>query len=317
MKKILVTGGAGFLGSHLCEALIKLGYEVKVIDNLSNGKVENIAHLLNHGLSLTIADLKITGDWVKLLQEADAVFHFAANPEVRVSVTEPRIHFEENLLATFNLLEAVRRTDIDHIVFASTSTVYGDTKMIPTPEDHPITPISVYGAVKAACEHLVSTYCALYGMSGLILRYANVVGARGHGVVRDFITKLRRNPRELEILGDGTQSKSYMHVSDAVEATLLAFEHSHGKGKAEVYNVGSEDRLSVLEIARIVSEEMGLTDVRFAFKPATVDGRGWPGDVKIMQLDISKLKSLGWRPKMNSREAVRRATRELLKEVEY
>jgi len=315
MKRALVTGGAGFIGSHLCEALIKSGYEVKVLDNLSSGKADNIAHLLNRGLSFTIADLKAAGSWAELLRDVDVVFHFAANPEVRVSNAEPRVHFEENLVATFNLLEAARHAGINCIVFASTSTVYGDAKVIPTPENHPIAPISVYGAVKAACEHLVSTYCALYGMSGVILRYANVIGSRGHGVIRDFIAKLRRNPHELEILGDGMQSKSYIHVKDAVEATLFALEHRPSKGRAEVYNVGSEDRLSVLEISRIVCEEMGFTDVKFILKPATPDGRGWPGDVKIMQLDVSKLESLGWRPKMNSREAVRRATRELLEEA--
>jgi len=316
--RAVVTGGAGFLGSHLVDALMEAGWEVGVIDNLSSGSLKNLGAWLDHpGFSFVRGDLKERdGEWQAALREADVVFHFAANPEVRISSTEPRIHFDENVMATFNVLEAARRENVGVFVFASSSTVYGDPEVIPTPEDHPKKPISVYGASKLACEVLVETYHRLYGLKTLTLRYANIVGPRlTHGVIVDFIRKLRANPLELEILGDGTQKKSYMHVEDAVSATLhlldLLFDGAFSCG---VFNVGSEDWVNVVRIADIVVEAMGLSGVRYVFKPMTPDGRGWPGDVKLMLLDISKLKATGWKPSMSSAEAVRRTAEALLRE---
>ncbi len=314
---IVVTGGCGFIGSHLVDALAERGFDVVVIDNLSTGSLDNVRqHLDKPYFRLVKADLKRWEEWVEAVAGAEAVFHFAANPEVRVSVTDPRIHFEENVVATFNVLEACRKHDVPVLVFASSSTVYGDAKKIPTPEDyHPLEPISVYGASKLACENLIVAYAKLYGIRGLVLRYANVIGPRStHGVIFDFVRKLRANSRVLEILGDGTQRKSYIYVSDAIDATLHLLETFRNSGREyDVYNIGSEDWVTVREIADIVVEEMGLKDVRYVFKPATPDGRGWPGDVKLMLLDISKLKSTGWRPKINSREAVRATARWLVK----
>ncbi|MHA1594173.1 MAG: NAD-dependent epimerase/dehydratase family protein [Candidatus Baldrarchaeia archaeon] len=316
-ENVVVTGGAGFLGSHLVDKLIFRGCNVTVIDNLSSGKIDNLRVSLTSGrLRVVIQDLKnVNDEWMAEFKNKDVVFHFAANPEVRVSVTDPQIHFEENLRVTFNVLEAMRKCDVPLIVFASTSTVYGDAKKIPTPEDyHPLEPISVYGAVKLACEVLIQTYSKLYGIRGLILRYANIIGARStHGVIVDFIRKLRHNPKELEILGDGTQRKSYLHVSDAVDATLHALDvFVEGSLPCDVYNIGSEDWISVREIADIIVEEIGLENVKYVYKPMTADGRGWPGDVKFMLLDISKIKGTGWKPRLNSRDAVRKTVRELL-----
>ena len=314
--KVIVTGGCGFIGSHLVDKLIELGHEVLVIDNLSSGSLNNVKnHIDKPYFKLIKDDLKVLGDWLNSLKEAEAVFHFAANPEVRVSVTDPRIHFNENILATFNVLEACRKYDVPYIVFASSSTVYGDAKVIPTPEDyHPLEPISVYGACKLACENLIITYSKLYGLKGLILRYANIIGPRSnHGVIIDFIDKLKRNPKELEILGDGTQRKSYLHVYDAINATLHLFKTFKKSNRDyDIYNVGSEDWVMVREIADIVVEEMGLKNVKYVFKPGTPDGRGWPGDVKFMLLDISKLKSTGWKPRWSSRDAVRITVKQLL-----
>lgn len=317
MSRFIVTGGAGFIGSHLVDYLVERlrAEEVIIIDNLSSGSLVNIKGHLEKGVArLVEADLARGGEWVKAFRDVDTVFHYAANPEVRVSTVEPRIHFDNNVVATFNVLEAMRISDVEGIVFASSSTVYGEPSVIPTPEDHPLKPISVYGASKLASEALIQAYCELYGFKALILRYANIIGARSnHGVIVDFINKLRADPSRLEILGDGTQRKSYLHVSDAVEATMHLVASRLGAARgAEVYNIGNRDWVTVTEIADIVVDEMGLKSVEYVFKRTTPDGRGWPGDVKLMLLDTKRLESLGWRPKLSSRDAVRKAVREVL-----
>ncbi|RLI26909.1 UDP-glucose 4-epimerase [Candidatus Bathyarchaeota archaeon] len=314
--KALVTGGAGFIGSHLVDRLMTEGYEVTVVDNLSSGRLDNIKHWIGSGFFRFVkADLKTAGSWVKEFKDVDVVFHLAANPEVRVSVTEPGIHFDENLKATFNVLETCRLFGVPSLVFASTSTVYGDAEIIPTPEDYlPLRPISVYGAVKLACETLICTYARLYGLKALILRYANIVGPRmKHGVIVDFMRKLEVCPERLEILGDGSQKKSYLHVEDAIEATVKALDYLLRSGRfIEVFNVGSEDWITVKEIASIVVEVMGLENVEYVYRPATEDGRGWLGDVKYMLLDISRIKrKVGWSPSLSSKEAVKLAAKSL------
>ncbi|MCY0868223.1 MAG: NAD-dependent epimerase/dehydratase family protein [Desulfurococcus sp.] len=319
MGAYIVTGGAGFIGSHLIDyfASESSGRDLIVVDNLSSGSIRNIEQHLRSGIvKLVEADLTVFDEkWIKWFKDGEIVFHYAANPEVRVSSIEPRIHFDNNVVATFNVLEAMRIHDVDRIVFASSSTVYGEPAVIPTPEDYyPLKPISVYGASKLASEVLIQSYCSLYGFKALVLRYANIIGARSsHGVIVDFISKLKANPSVLEILGDGSQRKSYLHVSDAVEATVHLVKHAAWTpGSFEVYNVGNNDWITVTEIADIVVEEMGLKNVQYVFKKVTPDGRGWPGDVKLMLLDIRKLESSGWKPTLSSRQAVRRTVRELL-----
>ena len=318
--KVLITGGAGFIGSHLVDRLMSEGYKVTVVDDLSSGCVENVKSWLdNPAFRFLKGDLKNPGGWIDEFRGVDVAFHYAANPEVRVSVTEPRIHFEENLQATFNVLEACRFFKIPLLVFASTSAVYGDAEQIPTPEDYtPLKPISVYGAVKLACETLIATYSRLYGLKSLILRYANVVGPRSkHGVLIDFVKKLKFNPNRLEILGNGLQRKSYIYVEDAVDATLKALEYMLENYSLEkIFNVGSEDWVTVKEIADMVVGAMGLNGVEYVYKPATGDGRGWPGDVKLMLLDVSRLKrAAGWRPKMGSKEALWKTLENLISKV--
>lgn len=316
--RVAVTGGAGFIGSHLVDSLVarKLTAEVVVIDNLSSGRYENVEHHIGKPyFKFVYADLKSLERWPEALRGAELVIHMAANPEVRASVVDPATHFSENLLATFNVLEASRRADVKYILLASSSTVYGDAKVMPTPEDyHPLEPISIYGATKLCAEHLCATYSLLYSIKCLILRYANIVGRRStHGVVIDFIAKLRCNPKRLEILGDGTQRKSYLHVSDAVDATLVLTTKVMPQLKNyDVYNVGNLDWVTVKEIADIVVEEMGLREVEYVYVPATRDGRGWPGDVKLMLLDVRKLLGVGWRPRLTSKDAIRKSVREAL-----
>jgi UDP-glucose 4-epimerase len=315
MRSVLVTGGAGFIGSHLVDAFMVRGDYVCVFDNLSTGSLENVGHWLGHpNFTFIRGDLLSQSDLKKLeVDNYNVIFHLAANPEVRIGSIEPNVHFQQNVVATYNLLEHVRMAEGSPIlVFTSTSTVYGEALKIPTPEDYaPLKPISTYGASKLACEALISAYAYTYGFKAVILRLANIVGSRSrHGVIHDFIQKLRKNPNELEILGDGTQTKSYLYISDCVEAILLATENP--ENPVEVYNVGSEDQINVKTIAEIVIEEMGLKNVKLKLTGGVNGGRGWKGDVKNMLLDISKLKSLGWKPKLNSEQAVRKTVREIV-----
>ena len=267
-SKVLVTGGAGFIGSHLVDRLMRMDCFVRVVDNLSGGGLDNVrAWVDSERFEFVGGDLKDLGVAEKVVDGVEVVFHLAANPEVRVAEVDPSIHFRENLLTTFNVLEAVRKSETAGlVVFFSSSTVYGEPAVFPTCEDYgPVLPISVYGASKLGCESLISAYCHTFGVRGLIFRLANVVGGRSsHGVIVDFVRKLRENPGELEILGDGSQSKSYLHVKDCVDAVLHALRHFFDEKKAlEVYNVGSLDKVDVKRIAEIVSEEMGLHDLEF------------------------------------------------------
>lgn len=301
---IVVTGGAGFIGSHLAD---RLG-DVKILDNLSSGRIENIK---SH--NFLYIDLKNFEDLLRAIEHAETIFHFAANPEVKVSTTNPEIHFNENVVATFNLLEAMRKKDVREVVFASSSSVYGEPDRIPVDENAPIRPVSVYGASKAACENLIHAYSRLYGIKAIILRYANVIGPRlRHGVVYDFLIKLMKNSEVLEILGDGNQIRSYIYIEDAIDATIKAWKNS--SRNFEVYNVGSDDWISVNDVAKTMLEVLGYKNTSFIYKPI-LNGIGWLGDVKCIALAIEKLKSLGWKPKLNSKEALIKTIHNLLDEL--
>jgi UDP-glucose 4-epimerase len=315
-SKVLVTGGAGFIGSYLVDGLISRGFKVRVVDNLSSGNMKNLETWLNDSrFELFRGDLKDQDVACRSVHGVEVVFHLAANPEVRLVEASPSVHFRENLLTTFNILEAMRGSEAAKlIVFFSSSTVYGEPYEIPTPEDYsPLVPVSIYGASKLGCEALISSYCNTFGLKGLVLRLANIVGGRsGHGVIVDFVRKLQKNSTELEILGDGSQSKSYLYIGDLVEAVFVVLESFLRCGKFDVYNAGSLDRVDVGHIAEIVCDEMGLETVRFRFTGGVDGGRGWKGDVKTMLISTTKLLGLGWRPKFNSEEAIRQSCREFL-----
>ena len=315
IKKTLVTGGAGFIGSHLTDKLMSRGDTVHVFDNLTTGTKENVEQWLsNADFTLIEGDLLNSSDLAKLRNDNyDTIFHLAANPEVRVSSTNPDTHFQQNVVATQNLLEYLRKTqDTPTLIFTSTSTVYGEPAKIPTPENcSPLEPISVYGATKLASEALISAYAHTYGFKAIIYRLANVIGPRSqHGVIYDFVQKLKKKPEELEILGDGTQTKSYLYISDCIDAMLLGLEKT--KNQFETYNVGSDDQTNVKTIAKIVAETMQLKNVKLKLSGGVDGGRGWQGDVKNMLLDSSKLKSLGWKPRLNSQQAVEKTAKELV-----
>ncbi len=313
--RVLVTGGAGFIGSHLVDRLVTEGYDVVVLDNLSSGSLNNIkSHIEAGSIVFVNGDLKEKHVVEDVVQGIDVVFHFAANPEVRVSTTNPEVHFRENVVATFNLLEAMRIKNVKELVFASSSSVYGEPEVIPVDEGYPVRPVSVYGASKASCEALIHAYSKLYGIKAVVLRYANVVGPRmRHGVIYDLLMKLRENKSALEVLGDGFQVRSYLHVKDAVEATLIAWRKS--SETYQVYNVGNTDWITVRELVEILLETLGLKGrVEVRYKPI-LHGVGWPGDVKKIALNSQKLMSLGWSPSMSSREAVVETVKALVSEL--
>lgn len=300
-KRILVTGGAGFIGSHLVRSLLP-DNDVIVVDDLSNASRDSVPDTVEfHKLDLLDAE-RLMGF---MPPDTDIVFHLAANSDIRKGTRDTRIDLEQNTVATYNVLEAMRRAGVENIAFTSTSTVYGEGVPLPIPETFgPLEPISLYGASKLGCEGLCTAFSGTFGFRTWIYRFANIVGERGHGVVPDFIRKLESDPDRLEILGNGEQRKSYLHVTDCVDAIIHGIEN----GEERIYNIGSEDTISVTRIAEVVSEEMGL-DPEFDY---TGGERGWKGDVPRMRLAIDRLKSIGWDPRHNSEESVRRAVNEIL-----
>lgn len=312
-SSILITGGAGFIGSHLLDRLLA-DNDVTVLDNFSSGKRERLAgYMGKSNFRLIEADLLQPDCLADALAGKDMVFHLAANPDVRLGAIDSNVHLRQNIIATHNLLEAMRAAKVKKIAFTSTSTVYGEANQIPTPEEYgPLLPISLYGASKLACEALISSYCHTFDMQAWIYRFANIVGERAsHGVLFDFIRKLRENPAELEILGSGRQKKSYLEVKDCIEAMLLCLQAS--EEKVSLFNIGSEDAVDVKEIADIVVRHMGLKDVSYRYTSGE-EGRGWKGDVRVMLLSLDKIKSLGWRPKGSSSQAIHSAVEALLRD---
>ena len=300
-KTVVVTGGAGFIGSRLTGRLAP-DNDVRVLDDLSAGKREYVPD----GATLRVADVLDEKETRETLEGADVVFHLAANPDVRSGAENTRVHTEQNTVATNVLLDAAHDAGVETFAFASTSTVYGEAPR-PTPETHgPLEPISLYGASKLACEGLCTAYQGTFGLDAYVYRFANVVGGRGHGVVPDFVDKLREDPTTLEILGDGRQRKSYTHVSDCIDAMVHVVESD--ACDETFYNIGTHDTVSVTRIAEVVSEVMDLSPT-FEY---TGGERGWKGDVPRMRLDIEKLVSTGWEPAMDSEESVRRTAKDLV-----
>jgi UDP-glucose 4-epimerase len=310
--KYLITGGAGFIGSHLVERLVE-NHEIVVIDNLSEGKKENISpHLEKENFNFIQADLKDSGAYEDALECVDAVFHLAAHRDVRRGVDRPDIDIDNGIIGTYNLLEAMRKKNVKKIVFSSSQVVYGDPTEFPVSESYgPLIPISIYAASKLSCESLIMSYSHTFGMQSWIFRFANIVGPRGtHGVIPDFIEKLKKDRTRLEILGDGKQTKPYLAVQDCVDAILFAIEKANDD--VNLFNLGTEGWTSVVSIAEIVIDECGLEDVELIF---TGGERGWVGDVPRIRLSIDKIQALGWQPEFNSEEAVRMAAHSLVKQL--
>jgi len=312
----VITGGAGFIGSYIAEKLVENGTDTKVIDNLVTGKKENLSKCFDQdNFSFLEYDLGNLDGIEDHLGDADILFHFAADPEVRTGYSKPEDSFEQNIVNTFNLLQKIKQSKIKKIVFASSSSVYGDAKIIPTNEEYgPLSPISHYGASKLACEAMVSSFCHNYNIEGVILRPANVIGLRGrHGLIWDLVHKLKINQDELELLGDGKQTKSFIHISDAIDGIFNSLNNL--QDKVEVFNLGSEDSVEIMDVAKIVCKNMGLNEIKINLTGGVDDGRGWKGDIKIAHLDITKLKNSGWIPKLSSINAADITSHEIIKEV--
>jgi UDP-glucose 4-epimerase len=309
-SKHFVTGGAGFIGSHLVGRLMAEGNIVTVYDNLSSGRRKSIEHHLSkQNFRFVHADLLDFNTLKEAMKDHQAVWHLGANTDIVTGNAVTDLDLKNCTVATHNVLEAMRQNGVDRIVFASSGAVYGDVPPVALTESFGLLlPISLYGAAKLACEGLISAYSHLFNMRAWIFRFGNVVGARmGHGVIYDFIHKLRENQRELEVLGDGNQEKNYFLVEDCVDGMLFGFLYSNSR--CDVFNLGCESTVKVSDIAQIVVEEMGLKDVKFRY---TGGKRGWPGDQSIVIYDISKMSKLGWEAKHTSAEAVRIAARRLM-----
>jgi UDP-glucose 4-epimerase len=304
-RRTVVTGGAGFVGSHLVDRLVATD-DVLVLDDLSNGRAEWVpdAATLRRG---DLTDPAVVAEGITA--EVDRVYHFAASKAV--DAEQPRQQFEDNGAMTYNVLERMAAVGVDELVFTSSSTVYGEAPR-PTPEDYgPLQPISPYAAAKVAEEGLISTYATNHGVQAWVFRFANIVGSRLQpgAVVPDFIQKLRADPTTLEILGNGRQEKSYMHIADCLDAMAHVVERA--TDPYNVYNLGTETTTSVTAIADIVADVMDV-DPTYEF---TGGDRGWTGDVPKMRLDIEKLADLDWTPAIESDEAIRRAAEALVDEV--
>ena len=309
----LVTGGAGFIGSHLVDALVDQSKQVRVLDNFSSGREDFLSHHEGKGVvEILRADLLDLEAVKAAMGGIDTVHHMAANPDIRLGTKVTDTDLRQGTVATYNVLEAMRMNDVSRISFASSSAVYGEAEIMPTPEDYgPILPISLYGASKLASEALITAWIGTFGAQGYIHRFANIVGPRGtHGVIFDFIHKLKVDPSRLEVLGDGEQEKSYMSAHDCVRSMMHLLEHDDGA--ANLYNLGTGDTCSVSRIAEIVIEESGLEGV---FIDYTGGKRGWAGDVPKTSLDVEFLFSTGFSPGMQSEQAIRHTAQALIEEI--
>ena len=304
-RRVCITGGAGFIGSNLADRLAAQGTEVTVLDDFRTGRREFLADALARpGVRLVEGDVLDEEALAEAVAGCEWVFHLQANADVRHGLEHPRRDLEQNTLATAGVLEAMRAHGVRQIVFASTGSVYGEPEVFPTPEDAPF-PLqtSLYGASKLAGEGMVAAYAAGYGFTGVICRFVSILGERyTHGHVYDFYRALRRDPTRLRVLGDGRQEKSYLYVQDCLDAMLLAAAHHAGEGGAHVYNLGTQETVVVDESVRLIVEHLGLA-------PAiehTGGRRGWQGDSPLIHLDTTRIRALGWEPRLSIREAVTR-----------
>lgn len=303
--KILVTGGAGFIGSHLCDVLIADGHNVTVVDNLVLGKVENIEHLIdNPNFRFFKEDLNNghAMDMIFMDGEFDMVYHLAANSDIQKGGKDPMVDYQLTFNTTFNVLQMMKKYEVKKFFFASTSAIYGETYDVLNEDYGPLKPVSNYGAGKLASEAFISAFASTYHIQTWITRFPNVVGERfTHGVIYDFIHKLQKNPNELEVLGNGEQCKPYVYVKDLVAGIQFVINNSNEP--YNVYMLGSDTRTKVKDIAAMVIEEMGLNaSIRY-----TGGDRGWVGDVPEFRYDLTKVNNLGWKASYDSNGAVRKA----------
>jgi UDP-glucose 4-epimerase len=311
--RYFIAGGAGFIGSHLTDALLAHAETrgVTIFDDFSSGREWHYeAHQKDPRLRIIRADASDVNALTATMGGHDWVIHLAANPNIARAAEVPEIDFYHGTLLTNNILEGMRRAGVRRLLYASGSGVYGDAGGALLAEDYvPMLPVSTYGASKLASEALIASYCSMFGLRACALRFGNVVGARQtHGVGLDFLRRLTARPKRLRILGDGEQSKPYIHATDVVQAAFCATRNA--TAPFSVFNVATDDALTVTEIAELAAETLGLNaSPVFEY---TGGARGWPGDVPVVRLDSTRVRSLGWAPKWNSRDAMRQSLQELI-----
>ena len=309
--KALVVGGAGFIGSHLCDALLSVGNEVICVDNFSLGTRSNIEHLSKQNnfslYEIDAATLELEEVFAKELP--DYVFHLAANSDIQASALNPEVEYRNTYTTTFQILSCMRKYETKKLFFASTSAVYGDKRDEILDENTPnLSPISYYGAAKLGSEALISAFSYMNDMEALIFRFPNVIGPRlTHGVIFDFVRKLEKDPKHLEILGDGRQTKPYIYVQDLIDA-IMKFKDTRKQGVI-LYNVSVDGDTSVTMIADIICKELGLEDVTYRF---TGGEGGWKGDVPRFRYCIDKIHNAGWKAVYSSNEAVRKTVQSVV-----
>ncbi len=316
-RRVFIAGGAGFIGSHFTDRLLcdRSVEQVTLFDNFSSGREWHYQHHAGDSrLAVVRADIKDMAALERAMAGHDTVIHLASNPDIARAATEPDIDFREGTYLTQNIVEAMRRTGTGRLLYASGSGVYGDLGEHEAQEDHgPLIPVSTYGASKLAGEALIASYCYMFDLTACAFRFGNVVGPRQtHGVGFDFVRRLRAQPESLRILGDGTQSKSYIHVQDVIEAVLTA--NRQIKHPFNVYNVATGDYITVTEIAQLAIQVCGLEESKVRME-YTGGNRGWKGDVPVVRLNTDRVRSLGWTCRRTSRQALCTAMNSMLEDA--
>ncbi len=306
MQKVFVTGGAGFIGSHLVDALLARGASVVVYDDFRTGHTEFLP-AGSPGLRVVRGDVLDLPALQAACAGCDFIFHFQANADVRGGRENPRVDLEQNTIATWNALEAARVNGVKGFAFASSAAVYGEPEIFPTPETCAAFQTSLYGASKIAGEAMIEAYCEYYGMSSFSYRFVSWIGERyTHGIIFDVLKKLQRDPQRLPLLGDGSQKKSYLYVKDGVAGVMLGIDKA--TARKNVFNLGHDYFITVVEVIRIILDELGAGDVKLEFAGGQ---RGWLGDSPLVHLDTTRIKNLGWQPKTSIEEGIRRTVRYL------
>lgn len=308
-EQVLVTGGAGFIGTQLVISLAQ-DHRVVAIDDLSLAINSNIKELSKHKIKIKRTSLQSNLS-SKYFKDCSAVFHLAGKSDVKESMIKPQDYFQNNVDATINLLEAMRKQDVKKIIFTSSSVVYGETKK--TVNEQSFTkPISIYGVTKLLCESLIASYCDIYGFKGVILRLANIIGPNStKGLIHDMVLKFKQNPKQITILGDGKQAKSYLHVNDCVAAIIAAYHNmKNQKSNAEIFNVSGKDFLDVNNIVSTIGKTLGYGSFRPIYQKFDKSGRGWSGDITQSKMSVSKLEKLGWKP-TNGTESIKSIVKKL------